>query len=230
MRVVLHTTGPMCDGCHAAARVLAEHDVPYAIDASDADASAHQHAIEWDRRAIPTTEPRGDAHTFRPNSIAHLIDQQLSASTLPPMQASLPSAAREIRATRAIVGESATSEDCRIRARLINEELHRRGVVAGERVWFTAQLATGQVVGMWATSPEQAELGICVWWEADCHWVVPDDDHRVRGEYFPSGIRTAVTRDARFPVGPPRRPRDRFAPTESLLAGLDERGSGVDIA
>lgn len=147
----------------------------------------------------------------------------------PPVDASLSIAAAWIREMCPITGATATDQECRIRGDLINAELKRRRVAEHDQVWFTAQLASGRVVGSWAESPESAELSISVWWAEDCHWVVPDPDQRYRREHFTNGVRAPAEQDRSFPLGPPRRPRDRFAPTESLLTGLSDLGEGISL-
>ncbi|GAA1468860.1 hypothetical protein [Microbacterium thalassium] len=147
----------------------------------------------------------------------------------PDVAAPLAEVARWIRQARPIEG-AATDEDCRVRGTLIGEALAEREVAQGESCWYTAQLATGHVVGQWATSLEEAELSLSVWWGTGCHWVIPDGDLRVREEYFPNGVRTAAAATRAFPLGPPRRPRDRFAPAESLLAAFETTDRGRSLA
>lgn len=139
----------------------------------------------------------------------------------------LSQAALRIRSIRPIRGATATDEDCAVRDRLCGETLDAHGIILGVRHWYTAQLATGRVVGVFAHAPEQAELTLSVWWAADCEWVREDDQTRLYRAYFPRGKRSAVEADRTFPVGPPRTPPDEFAPTPSLLAGLTDAGGRV---
>jgi hypothetical protein len=139
-------------------------------------------------------------------------------------------AARRIRKTRRIVAERATDDDCAIRRELIDAELARRGIPAGEREWFTAQLVDGRITGVWAQSAVEAELQLSVWWETDCHWVVADTSLRLRDEYFPHGKRSSADAQRTFPIGPPRRIRDRFAPADPLLDTLGPAPAGTDGA
>ncbi len=134
-------------------------------------------------------------------------------------------AGERIRGECPIIGPTATNDECRVRRRLVDAEINRLGVVAGRREWHSAQMVDGRVVGIWAHSVEEAEIQLTVWWCRRCLWVIADPDCRVRDEYFPRGKRTATDADRRFPLTPPRRPRDQFAPTQSLLdlLGTDVR-------
>lgn len=122
-----------------------------------------------------------------------------------------------IRALCPIAGPTATDRECRVRRELVDQALEALGIVAGPRLWHSAQLDDGHVVGIWATSVEEAEIELTVWWEGHCYWVIPDADCRVRDEYFPRGKRSGRDADRRFPLSAPRRPRDRFAPTQTLF-------------
>ncbi|HAS32841.1 MAG: hypothetical protein CMF56_12865 [Leifsonia sp.] len=134
----------------------------------------------------------------------------------------LAEAAERIRAAVPIAGATATDDECRRRQDLIDGILRERGVVVEASVWRTAQLIDGRVVGVFATSAVEAELELAIWWESRCHWVVDDPEQRVLDEYRPVG-RSRGT-DRTFPLGPPRVPRDRFAPAASLLDDLAVNG------
>lgn len=133
----------------------------------------------------------------------------------PGARESVADAAARIRDMQPIAGGSATDEECAVRRDLIELTLATWGVRAGKRCWFTGQLVTGRIVGVWAQSEVEAELDLSVWWAQPCLWVVPDPDLRVRNEHLP---RTAAGGGAErvFPAGPPRTPRDRFAPATPL--------------
>lgn len=130
---------------------------------------------------------------------------------------SLAEAGERIRDAVPIRGDRATEENCRNRRELIDDTLTDRGIRPGTRQWHTAQLGDGHVAGIWATSVEEAELELTVWWGGRCHWVRPDPGCWLLHEYFPNGKRSASEADRRFPLAPPRRVRDRFAPATSLL-------------
>jgi hypothetical protein len=149
----------------------------------------------------------------------------MSAASSPEPLESIAVVAARIREAAPIRGDRATDEDCRLRRQLIDEALETRDISAGARVWHTAQLVDGRIVGVWADSPEEAELDLSVWWAIACHWVVPDPDCRIRDEYFPHGKTSANVADRRFPLTSPRSPRDRFAPAASLLDGLADSAS-----
>lgn len=144
----------------------------------------------------------------------------MSHRSEPAVGESLAEAGERIRAAAPIRGDRATDEDCRVRRALIDDALAARGVQPGDRNWHTAQLTDGHIVGVWALSAEEAELDLTVWWGARCHWVVADPGCLLFHEYFPKGKRSAAEADRRFPVGPPRSIRDRFAPADSLLDGI----------
>lgn len=144
----------------------------------------------------------------------------MSTDSAPVPEESLGDAGERIRAATPIHAGQATNEECRQRRQLIVDTLAARGIRPGERVWHTAQIVDGRVVGVWANSVEEAELELTVWWKQRCHWVVPDADCRIREEYFPRGKRSAPKAQQRFPLTGPRRPRDRFEPAGSLLEGL----------
>jgi hypothetical protein len=129
----------------------------------------------------------------------------------------LASAGHRIRDAAPIHGDRATDAECALRRDLIDDTITTRDVHPGPHVWHTAQLVDGHVTGVWANSVAEAELELTVWWGCACHWVRPDGDTRLLQEYFPRGKRTAAAADKRFPLGPPRRARDRFAPASSLL-------------
>ncbi|NYE18056.1 hypothetical protein [Microbacterium immunditiarum] len=59
-----------------------------------------------------------------------------------------------------------------------------------------------------------------LWHGQRCHWIVADGQSGVFTEYFPRGRRTAADVGRTFPLGPPRRTRDQFAPATSLLDGI----------
>lgn len=132
---------------------------------------------------------------------------------------SLADAGERIRAACPIQGASATNDECRDRRELINDTLHARGIRPGEHSWHTAQLIDGHIAGVFADSPEEAELDLTVWWGQRCHWVAPDPGCRVFHEYFPKAQRSAEIANTQFPLGRPRQPRDQFAPTQSLVDG-----------
>ena len=132
----------------------------------------------------------------------------------------LAEAGERIRAACPILGATATNEECHTRRELITDTLDARGVRPGPHTWHTAQLLDGHVVGVFADSPEEAEIDLTVWWGRRCHWVIPDPQCQVLHEYVPASNRGATAGAPRFPVGPPRRPRDQFAPTPSLLDGI----------
>ena len=138
--------------------------------------------------------------------------------------------ARRIRELRPILGVSATDEDCAVRRSLIERALADLAVKPGSREWFAAQLADGRIVGIWALSPQEAELGISIWWGRDCLSVERDPDLDLRREYFPKGKRTGADADRTFPIGPPGRIRDHFAPTESLLVTLHLEGADSSMS
>ncbi|MGC5224880.1 hypothetical protein ACPW96_20135 [Micromonospora sp. DT81.3] len=131
----------------------------------------------------------------------------------------LAEAGERIRAACPIQGATATNDECRNRSDLIDETLQARGVQSGVHAWHTAQLDDGHIAGVFANSLEEAELDLTIWWGERCHWVVADPHCRVFHEYFPKRKRSAATANTRFPLGPPRRARDQFAPTQSLLEG-----------
>ena len=126
-------------------------------------------------------------------------------------------AAERIRGECPIVGPTATDDECRVRCELVDAALDKLGVAAGRREWHSAQMADGRVVGIWAHSVQEAEINLTVWWSRRCFWVIADPDCRVRDEYFPRGKRNAVDAAHCFPLTAPRRARDQFAPTQSLL-------------
>lgn len=129
----------------------------------------------------------------------------------------LAEAGQRIRDAAPIRGDRATDEDCRARRALIDDTLAARGIRPGARAWHTAQLGDARVAGVWANSVEEAELELTVWWGIRCHWIRPDPDCRLFDEYYPKGKRAATDANRRFPLGPPRRTRDRFAPASSLI-------------
>lgn len=132
----------------------------------------------------------------------------------------LAEAGERIRAACPIQSATATNDECRNRRELIDETLQARGVVQSVvHAWHTAQLDDGHIAGVFANSPEEAELDLTIWWGERCHWVIADPHCRVFHEYFPQSKRSAGTSNTRFPLGPPRRPRDQYAPMQSLLEG-----------
>lgn len=132
----------------------------------------------------------------------------------------LAEAGLRIRDAAPIRGDRATDADCQLRRELIGDTLTTRGIRPGVHVWHTAQLTNGHVTGVWADSIEEAELELTVWWACACHWVRPDSDARLLQEYFPKGKHSTAEASRRFPLGPPRAIRDRFAPATSLLDGI----------
>ncbi len=133
---------------------------------------------------------------------------------------SLAEAGERIRSAAPIRGDRATDEDCRIRRALIDEALAVRGIHPGAHEWHTAQFVDGHVAGVWANSVEEAELDLTVWWGVQCHWATVDPHCLLFHEYFPKGKRSAAEADRRFPLAPPRKLRDHFAPADSLLDGI----------
>lgn len=129
----------------------------------------------------------------------------------------LAEAGQRIRDAIPIRGDRAADEDCRTRRELITDTLTARDVHPGARAWHTAQLGDGHVAGVWANSVEEAELELTVWWGIRCHWIHPDPDCRLFDEYYPKGKRSVTDADRRFPLGPTRRIRGRFASARSLL-------------
>lgn len=63
-----------------------------------------------------------------------------------------------IRKLCPIAGPTATDRECRVRRELVDQTLEALGTVAGPRLWHSAQLDDGHVVGIWATSVEEAEI------------------------------------------------------------------------
>lgn len=137
--------------------------------------------------------------------------------TAPAPGEALAEAAKRIRVAVPIRAETATDDECVARRAAIDATLTARHVWQGERGWYTAQLTDGQVVGVWAHSPDEAELTLTVWWGHPCHWVIADPNGDVRAEYHSTGTRT---HGRQFPLAPPRRPRDQYAPATSLLDPL----------
>lgn len=129
----------------------------------------------------------------------------------------LAEAGQRIRDAAPIRGDRATDEECRARRELIADTLTAHITRPGARAWHTAQLGDGHVAGVWANSVEEAELELTVSWGIRCHWIHPDPDCRLLAQYYPKGKRSATDSDRRFPLGPPRRTRDGFAPVSSLL-------------
>ncbi len=144
---------------------------------------------------------------------------------MPGPDAALSEVARWIAIATPIRHGATHDEDCRVRRMLLSDVLDARGVTPGRYRWFTAQLADGRITGRFAESRAEAELSISVWWGRACFWVVPDPKQRILEEYFPADPKPAVDGDQPFPLLPPRKPRDRFAPTSSLLEGLDAPSS-----
>lgn len=139
---------------------------------------------------------------------------------------SLAEAAERIREAIPIRSKTASNEECAARRAAIEATLAERKVWQRERCWYTAQLTDGQVVGVWARSSEEAEIDLTVWFGQRCHWVIADPIHAVRAEYFPHGIRRPIDAARRFPLAPPRRPRDQIAPAESVLETLGPEAWG----
>lgn len=143
----------------------------------------------------------------------------LAGTRAPVPGETLAQAARRIREDTPITGR-ATDADCILRDKLCAETLRAHGATPGERIWYTAQLSDGKVAGMWNRSTAAAELHISVWHDSDCHWVVPDPGNAILDEY---PRRHAIS----YPLDRPRTPRDRFAPTQSLIDGLTDTGPGL---
>lgn len=137
--------------------------------------------------------------------------------TEPVPRETLTEAAERIRAAVPIRARTATNDECAARRAAIDATLTARRTWQRERAWHTSQLTDGQVVGVWAHSPDEAELTLAVWWGHPCHWVIADPNGDVRAEYHPTGART---HGHQFPLAPPRRPRDQFALATSLLDPL----------
>ncbi len=137
--------------------------------------------------------------------------------TAPITGETIAEAATRIRAAIPIQLDTATEAECIARRDAIDDTLTARAVWRRERVWHSAQLEDGQIAGVWAHSTEEAELQLSVWWGKACHWVIADPDLRVRAEYLPNDAHTAATAGRRFPLGPPRRPRDQYAAITPLF-------------
>lgn len=150
----------------------------------------------------------------------------MSTPTTPVPGESLAEAGERIREAIPILSRTASNEECAARREAIETTLAAREVWSRDRCWYTAQLTDGQIVGVWACSSDEAELDLIVWFGQRCHWVVGDPIHAVRAEYFPRGIRRPIDAARRFPLAPPRRPRDLFAPTDSLLETLGPEAWG----
>ncbi|WP_448255957.1 hypothetical protein [Microbacterium aurum] len=144
----------------------------------------------------------------------------ITQPTVPVPGETIAEAGERIRAAVPIRGARAIEDECIARRLAIEATLAARKVWHQERCWHTAQLADGQISGVWAQSTEEAELDLTVWHGQRCHWVLADPGNLIRAEYFPQGIRRAVDAGRRFPLAPPRRPRDQFAPAGSLLDPL----------
>jgi len=132
----------------------------------------------------------------------------------------LAEAGQRIHTAAPIRGDRATDEDCRNRRELIEDTLTALGILSGDRCWHTARLLDGHIVGVWAESVTEAELNLTVWWQGTCHWLRADPEARLFHEYFPKGKRSTAEADRRFPLAPPRRLRDQFAPAQSLLDSI----------
>lgn len=150
-----------------------------------------------------------------------MIDQR----TVPVPGETLAEAGERIRAAIPIRGHTATNDECLARRLAINATLAAHRVWRQERQWHTAQMVDGRIAGVWARSTEEAELDLTVWLGARCHWVLADPAYAIRNEYLPGGPR-AGDLNRRFPLGPPRRPRDPFASTDSLLEPLEPPPTG----
>lgn len=135
---------------------------------------------------------------------------------------SVAEVAERIRSAVPIAGATATNDECARRRELVDAFLAERGVLPGPDVWRTAQLVDGRVVGVFATSPEEAEVQLTLWWGSRCHWIVDDPESRILDEYRAVG-RPGGT-DRVFPLARPRVPRDRFAPAASLLDDVSVNG------
>lgn len=149
--------------------------------------------------------------------------------TTPVPGETLAEAGERIRAAIPIRGHTATDDECLARRLAIDATISARRVWHRERQWHTAQLVDGRITGVWARSTEEAELDVTVWLGAQCHWVLADPTHGIRHEYLPDA-RSARDRNRRFPLLPPRRPRDQFAPTDSLLDLLGPPPTGPGLS
>lgn len=148
--------------------------------------------------------------------------------TAPVPGETLADAGERIRAALPIRGRTATDDECLARRLAIDATLATRQVWHQDRQWHTAQLVDGRITGVWARSTEEAELDLTVWVGTRCAWVLSDPTYAVRNEYLPGG-RRASDGDRRFPLGPPRRPRDQFAPTDCLLDLLGPPPTGPGL-
>lgn len=154
----------------------------------------------------------------------------ITQPTVPVERETLAEAGQRIRDAIPIRSETASEEECAARRLAIDATLAARRVWLQERQWHTAQLADGQIVGVWARSTEEAELDLTVWFGQPCHWVIADPTLAVRGEYSPASLRRSQDAGRRFPLTPPRRPRDQFSPADSLLASLTAPNHGATLA
>lgn len=97
--------------------------------------------------------------------------------------------------------------------RELNEWRAGRDIETTNHCWRTAQLVDGRIVGQWAETNLEAQVGIEVWWGSAVHWIVPDPDCVVHDRYL-TNISTGKTRsdEARTfaltdaPADHPRRP------------------------
>ncbi|MBC9954922.1 hypothetical protein ICM05_09755 [Leucobacter sp. cx-42] len=79
--------------------------------------------------------------------------------------------------------------------------------------WRTAQVVDGRIVGQWAETNLEAQVGIEVWWGSAVHWIVPDPESVIHDRYL-TNVSTGATRsdEARTfaltdqPVDNPQRP------------------------
>lgn len=154
----------------------------------------------------------------------------ITQPTVPVEGESLAEAGQRIRDAIPIRAQTATEDECVARRLAVDATLAARRVWHQDRQWHIAQLVDGQIAGVWARSTEEAELDLTVWFGQPCHWAVADPALAVRGEYFSAGIRRPQDEGRRFPLTPPRRPRDQFSPADELLASLTAPNHGATPA
>jgi len=100
-------------------------------------------------------------------------------------------AGARIRTEHPIVG-TATDADCVARSAAAAHVLRQLGNVPAERHWYTARLAGGSHVGVWAQSQLEAALEIAIWRNEPVELCVIDDDcsllrsgqHAIAGTLF----------------------------------------------
>ncbi|WP_295575017.1 hypothetical protein [uncultured Microbacterium sp.] len=133
--------------------------------------------------------------------------------TVPVPGETLAEAGQRIRAAMPIRGHTASGDECLARRLAIDATLATHRVWQRERQWHTA-LIDGRITGVWAGSPEEAELDLTVRHGTRCHWVIADPTSAISNEYLPGGRRASAPH-RRFTLGPPCRARDKFTPTNS---------------